>query len=103
MPKDQVAAIKGISFFWSCDRGNVISPQLTQVRSATHACKNFDTYFFFERVGKAGFVHSFAGAISICVLVSYDRGQTESSSSTWWGQRPEFLISRMFCPGHPLG
>ena len=33
----------------------------------------------------------------------------DSSSScsshfpTRWGQRPEFLISRMFCPGHPLG
>ena len=29
-----------------------------------------------------------------------------SSSSpfpTRWGQWPEFLISRMFCPGHPLG
>ena len=22
---------------------------------------------------------------------------------TRWGQRPEFMISRMFCPGHPLG
>ena len=30
----------------------------------------------------------------------------KSSSSpfpTSWGQRPEFLISRMFCPGHPPG
>ena len=29
-----------------------------------------------------------------------------SSSSpfpTRWGQRPEFLISRMFCPAHPPG
>ena len=31
--------------------------------------------------------------------------KTSSSSSfpTRWGQRPEFLISRMFCPGHPPG
>ena len=30
---------------------------------------------------------------------------TSSSSPfpTRWGQRPEFLIPRMFCPGHPLG
>ena len=34
-----------------------------------------------------------------------NRNHTSSSSPfpTRWCQRPEFLISRMFCPGHPPG
>ena len=39
--------------------------------------------------------------------VSYDHAVSYLSSSlpfpTRWGQRPEFLISRMFCHGHPPG
>ena len=56
----------------ACD--SPLSLRLIEVRSATHACIYFDAYFFIERIGKAGFVHGFAGAISICVVVSYDGG-----------------------------
>ena len=39
------------------------------------------------------------------MLYKCDKAGPSSSSPfpTRWGQRPEFLISRMFCPGHPPG
>ena len=42
----------------------------------------------------------------LCGCINYLESAPSSSSSpfpTRWGQRPEFLISRMFCPGHPPG
>ena len=36
-------------------------------------------------------------------MVMYIFTSSSSPFPTRWGQRPEFLISRIFCPGHPLG
>ena len=53
-------------------------------------------------------LNSFIFLLSSRLIYSSDPGFSVPSSSsspflTRWRQRPEFLISRMFCPGHPPG
>ena len=57
-------------------------------------------------LSSSGFPHSrFTSHVSRSILVHLQQLSSPSSSPfpTRWGQRPKFLISRMFCPGHPPG